>query len=135
MIEIQFLQQGHPTKAWWEGLVRLYARPGLEAALHCWKEEDTACRLAAAIFPEKENASWPYGRIFSGVLDEKTIEAILAPAPGEEGPTPFFTVTMGTSLSSEHWGTELYLEPPMGNEAALWDWIEKVRSVAKVGEV
>lgn len=100
-----------PDNHWWKEIFRLYARSGEYFEIHCWSDEAEELALAKR-YGSAACYSMPDIKIVHGILSDELIRFFLQ----EEKPAdrscynkmvPFFTVRIGSTYSSEKYGTEV----------------------------
>ncbi len=107
------LTDGSLSPDWWRRLIAHFVRPGDAFEIRCWKEEDGDIARASSygeVRQEQEQVS-VHGRVSPALLRELLLEA-----PADKTPyhsmTSYFALRIEgdrCTLSSEHYGTELYL--------------------------
>jgi hypothetical protein len=98
---------------WWKRLFELYAKPGLYFEIHCWADEADAL-LSAARYGDVACFGMPDIKIVHGILNERLIRSFLREAKPSDRScynrmVLYFTVQIGSSFSSEKYGTEILL--------------------------
>ena len=98
---------------WWKDLFQIFANPGDYFEIHCWLDESRELKIAQK-FGEKACYGMPDLKIIHGTLTDRLISYLL----NEEKPgdctcynkmVPYFTIRIGSSFSSEKYGTEILL--------------------------
>ena len=98
---------------WWTELVKTCAVIGDVFEIHCWADEKEAAALALC-YGKKITSSWRDGTVIMGTVTREFLDGLARiPMPRERTPynkmTPFFTIRFGSSMSSEHYGSEVIL--------------------------
>ena len=98
---------------WWKNLFELYAKPGLYFEIHCWSDEADAL-LSATKYGSVACYSMPDIKIVHGTLNERLIRSFMREAKPSDRScynkmVPYFTIRIGSSFSSEKYGTEILL--------------------------
>ena len=102
------------SPSWWQRLLVLFLKPGMDFEVRCWREETAAIEAASqygTILPED---STEYEVSIKGTVTESMIEMLLK-QPDSSDPdilSPFFTINLVKVFSSSHYGKENYFEKP-----------------------
>lgn len=103
------------NKEYWNLLFNHFVHEGDTLEIRCWKEEQEEIKKALCYGESKEQAQdTSYEVSVKGIVTEEIKAKILKePIAGkslsDRKVVPFFTINAGESFSSEHYGTEVYL--------------------------
>ena len=103
-----------PTNQQWKDIVEQNLQVAKSFEIHCWSEE-TDWIDAALQYGEEKETEWSYGKVITGKVTPGFVEMLLnLPKPADteiyNKMTPFFSIFLDNGFSSEHYGTELYLQ-------------------------
>ena len=103
-----------PTNQQWKDIVEQNLQAAKSFEIHCWPEE-TDWIDAALQYGEEKETEWSYGKVITGKVTPEFVEMLLnLPKPANteiyNKMTPFFSIFLDNGFSSEHYGTELYLQ-------------------------
>lgn len=122
---------------WWAELIRTCAVLGDIFEIHCWADEKDAAALAMR-YGRKITSSWRDGTVIMGTVTKEFLNALAEiPMPAEQSPyhkmTPFFTIRLGATVSSEHYGSEIILSKiPKEKEITVDRILKKLEGCATV---
>ena len=103
------------SKEYWNLLFHHFAHEGDTLEIRCWKEEREEIKKALYYAESKEQTQGTlYEVSIKGIVTEEIKTKILEEPISEVSfsdrkVVSFFTMNVGTSFSSEHYGTEVYL--------------------------
>ena len=103
-----------PTNQQWKYIVEQNLQVAKSFEIHCWSEE-TDWIDATLQYGEEKETEWSYGKVITGKVTPEFVEMLLnLPKPVDteiyNKMTPFFSIFLDNGFSSEHYGTELYLQ-------------------------
>ncbi len=112
MIVIEF-DHSVTNCSYWKSLLSEFAANGLPFEIHCWSDETETAALALQYGQYKTN-SCSDGIVISGIITPQFRQMLMdLPKPTDteiyNKQTPFFSIFLGNSFSSEHYGTENYI--------------------------
>lgn len=109
----------------WKSLLSEFAADGLPFEIHCWSDETEIAALALQ-YGQRKASSQSGGIVISGTITppfRQMLMDLAKPTDREiyNKQTPFFSIFLGKSFSSEHYGTENYIltEPSLTCQARL----------------
>jgi len=103
------------NKEYWNLLFNHFAHEGDNLEIRCWKTEPAEIEKALCYGESKEQSQDAlYEVSIKGVVTEEIKNKIMAEtisidSSGDRKVVPFFTMNVGESFTSEHYGTEIYL--------------------------
>lgn len=112
-IEIQMLDQTLDSK-WWKQLIQLYVKEGEHFEIRCWNEEREQIIKAEHYGIISHEAGTNYETPIKGSITKQLLkDLLLSDEPKDKSiynkMTEYFSIFVENKLSSEHYGTELYL--------------------------
>lgn len=129
--------QNDLEKKWWNDIVKACAVVGDVFEIHCWSDERAEIK-AALQFGHKVTSTWREGTVIRGRITKEFLSFLMeAPKPQDTGiynkMTPFFTIIFGSTLHSEHYGTEIIISRVIREKERslerILDQLEKVAAV------
>ncbi|MDI3508254.1 MAG: hypothetical protein PWP48_709 [Clostridiales bacterium] len=111
-IQVQMLDR-NINSDWWKKIIQYFAKQGDKFKIRCWNEEHEEIKKAQSYGRVSQNGS-DFETSIQGIVSDNMIKEILAmPEPQDKTiynkMTDFFTFYVENKISSEHYGTELYL--------------------------
>ena len=109
---------------WWKELAGWYLQKtmGQGFAIHCWEDEREEIRQALGCGTVRPS-SWAYGAVITGKVTKEFGAFLLSSARFQKtGPdggaqmTPFFNVFLGDVFFSAHYGREVDMKLPAGEQ-------------------
>lgn len=112
MQSIQLISRIDNNK-WWKDLFIHYASKGESFEIRCWDEEIESINLISR-FGTIEKSQTTQEIIITGYITNQFIYFIVKEEPKDQSiynkMTQFFTINIDKDFSSEHYGTEIYVE-------------------------
>ena len=99
---------------WWRQIMSLFMKPGRAFEIRHWREENELVEKASAYGTVSEAASTDFEVSIKGTLTSSVIHEILNTVPSHQAHqmTSFFTINVVDTVSSSHYGTEMYIFHP-----------------------
>lgn len=112
-IGIQLVDNSLKDNYYWKKLISKFAVVGLRFEIHCWNEETEEIK-AALEFGKKKFTDWELGTTIEGVINDAFIRMLHNTTKPSDTDicnkmTPFFSIFIENTFSSEHYGTELHI--------------------------
>lgn len=120
----------------WKELIKMYAVIGQTYEIHCWNEEVDEIALALQLEKEKLN-DWEHGVIIEGVIDDNFINMLCntdkpLSINTSNKMTPFFSIFIEKSFSSEHYGTEFHIFSEPTDKSKLHNLLKEMEDYALI---
>jgi hypothetical protein len=111
-IQVQILDH-NVNSDWWKKIIQYFVKPGDEIEIRCWNEEKEEIKKAMS-YGRPIQIESNFQTAIKGIVTEQMIKEFLTlPEPVDKvvynKMTEFFTILVENKISSEHYGTELYL--------------------------
>ncbi len=126
----------------WKKLIRTFAVIGSKYEIHCWKNELDEIKMAMQYGKEKRDAlqPWEHGTIIEGIIDDNFIDMLDNMEKPEATDmcnkmTPFFSIFIKNVISSEHYGTEIYIFSEPADKFGFMALLEELREYADIHEL
>ena len=124
-------------KKWWNEIVRSCAVVGHPFEIHCWSDERSEVK-AALQFGNKVTSTWREGTVIQGRITKEFLSYLIESEKPEDTEiynkmTPFFTIILGNTLHSDHYGTEIIISRVIREKEIsierLLDQMERIATV------